>query len=145
MSATTFKVSSEYFTPEKTQEFLVDHEAACQSMDANIFINLFIKYDLSFIDDYQEVITSIIDIMTGWKNEKLDTKLKEVSNYNSNCIFCEIGKSVKVYQWTYSNTVDEGIKARIVYKSKIGFRFEIKEGRLSEYGICNAYLDNDGK
>ena len=140
MSATTIKVSKEYFTPEKTQEFLLEHDAACKSMDATIFINLYIKYDLSFIEEYQEVITAIIDVLTGWKNEKKGTKLKEVSTYNSNCIFCEIGKSVKVYHWTYTNTLDEDIKRRFVYKSKIGFRFELKEGRLTEYGICNAYV-----
>ena len=76
MSATTFKVSSEYFTPEKTQEFLLEHEAACERMDIIDFLNIFKKYDLSSIKDYQEVITSIINIMTGWKNIKLGTTLK---------------------------------------------------------------------
>ena len=140
MSATTFKVSSEYFTPEKTQEFLLEHEAACERMDIIDFLNIFKKYDLSSIKDYQEVITSIINIMTGWKNIKLGTTLKEVSTFNSNCIFCEIGKSVKVYQWTYINTLEKGTSRNIVFKSQIGFRFEIKDGRLTEYCICNAYL-----
>ena len=140
MSATTFKVSSEYFTPEKTQEFLLEHEAACERMDIIDFLNIFKKYDLSSIKDYQEVITSIINIMTGWKNIKLGTTLKEVSTFNSNCIFCEIGKKVKGYRWTYTNTLEEGINRNIVYESQIGFRFEIKDGRLTEYGICNAYL-----
>ena len=140
MSATTFKVSSEYFTPEKTQEFLLEHEAACERMDIIDFLNIFKKYDLSSLKDYQEVITSIINIMTGWKNIKLGTTLKEVSTFNSNCIFCEIGKKVKGYRWTYTNTLEEGINRNIVYESQIGFRFEIKDGRLTEYCICNAYL-----
>jgi len=140
MSATTFKVSAEYFTPEKTQEFLLEHEAACQKMDVVDFLNIYIKYDLSFVKEYEKVITSIVDALTGWKNEKLGTKIIEVSTFNSNCIFCEIGKKVKVYRWTYTNTLEEGIKNRIVYERKIGFRFEMKEGRLIEYGICNAYL-----
>ena len=145
MGATTFKVSPEYFTPEKTQEFLLEHEAACKKMEIVAFLKIFQKYDLSFIKEYQEVITAIIDILTGWKNEKIGTKLKKVSTFNSNCIFCEIGKSVKVYRWTYTNTLEEGGKERIIYESQIGFRFEIKEGRLTEYGICNAYLDKDEK
>lgn len=140
MSVTTFKVSPEYFTLEKTQEFLFEHEAACQNMDIIDFLKIFQKYDLSSIKDYQEVITSIINIMTGWKNIKLGTTLKEVSTFNSNCIFCEIGKKVKGYRWTYTNTLEEGINRNIVYESQIGFRFEIKDGRLTEYGICNAYL-----
>ena len=140
MSATTFKVSSEYFTPEKTQEFLFEHEAACQNMDIIDFLKIFIKYDLSFVKEYEKVITSIIDIITGWKNEKPGTKLREVSTFNSNCIFCEIGKKVKGYRWTYTNTLEEGINKNIVYESQIGFRFEINDDRLTEYGICNAYV-----
>ncbi len=139
MSNTTFKVNIEYFTPEKTQEFLIDHEAACQKMDADVFINLFIKYDLSFIDYYQFVITSIIDIMRGWKENNMGKILKGVNVSDSNCIFCEIGKNVKVYTWNYIHTVDRTTSKFITYKSKIGFRFEINEGRLTEYGICNAY------
>jgi hypothetical protein len=140
MSATTFKVSPEYFTPERTQEFLLEHEAACLKMEVVDFLKIFIKYDLSLIEDYYEVINAIIDILSGWKNEKLNTRLLEINSYDSNCLFCEIGKRVKVYQWTYMEILGNSVCSGIVYERKVGFRFEIKEGRLNEYGICNAYV-----
>jgi hypothetical protein len=139
MSATTFKVNTDYFTQEKTQEFLFDHEAACQTMEADAFLKLFIKYDLTFIEDYNEVINSILDRMYAWKDDKLDTILLKVKTSKSNCIFCEFGKSVKVYTWKYSQRLTSSSLSRVVYENEIGFRFDLKDGRLIEYGICNAY------
>jgi hypothetical protein len=95
-------------------------------MELAAFLKIFQKYDLSFIKEYQEVNTAIIDILTGWKNEKIESELKKVSAFNSNYIFCEIGKSVKVYRWTYINTLEKGVYGRIIYESKIAFRFVTK-------------------
>ncbi|WP_293892291.1 hypothetical protein [Flavobacterium sp.] len=139
MSATTFKISTNHFTPETTEAFLNEHEAACQTMDAQTFTNLFKKYDLSFIEDAEKVLKDILDTMNSWKNPKLGTVLFEVSEFDSQCIFCEFGKKVKGYKWTYNNPLDEGVKRILIYQNKIGFRFEIKDGILVEYGTCNAY------
>ena len=43
--STTIKVNPDYFTKEKTQEFLKDHELACQTMEGEGFaVNTFDKF-----------------------------------------------------------------------------------------------------
>lgn len=139
MSSTTFKIRHNHFTPETTTAFLKEHEEACKIMEAAAFAALFKKYDLSFIEDAEEVLMDILDIMSSWKNTKLGTVLLELSDYDSQCIFCDFGKKVKVYKWTYNNPLDEGVKRILIYQNTIGFRFEFKDDRLVEYGLCNNF------
>ena len=143
MSATTIKVNKDYFTLEKTNEFIGDHEAACQTMEIDLFAQLFLKYDLSFIDEYSDVLTAIAETMTDWKMEMLETQLQKVSTFDSNCIFCSIGKKVKVYKWSYIHTQAIAPANKVVRYSQIAFMFDIVDGRLINYGTCNAYLEKD--
>ena len=138
---TTLKLNPDYLTIEKTQEFLRDHELACKTMEVDDFAQLFLKYDLSFIDDYNEVLTTIGDAMMDWKKEFRGTELQEVTTFNSNCIFCRIGKEVKVYRWSCLHTKATVPNNARLYYNKIAFMFDIKDGCLVNYGTCNAYTD----
>ncbi|MGK4566927.1 hypothetical protein [Flavobacterium sp. 3HN19-14] len=68
MGKTTLTLNQDYFTSEVTEAFLLDFEEACKGMELSSFTELFIKYDLEFIEDYKEVFDLIADIMTSWKN-----------------------------------------------------------------------------
>lgn len=140
MSHTIIALNKEYFTAEITKCFLKDLENTCQSMEVEGFTNLFNKYDLTFIEDYQEVLDLIKHVMSNWEKPEQETELLEMRTFDSKCLFCKIGKTVKVYKWTYQHKQALPPMNRVVYTSKVGFRFELKEGRLIEYGICNAFV-----
>jgi hypothetical protein len=125
---------------EQTKAFIRDHEIACKTMDVMDFKKLFLKYDLSFIEDYQDVYNSIIKAMTVWKSVFKGTELREINIRNSNCIFCSIGKKVKVYNWTYLHTKEAVPMNKFVCYSRIAFMFDIQDGMLKNYGVCNAYV-----
>lgn len=139
MAKTTLTLNNEYFTSEITESFLLDFENACQTMELLNFTNLFVKYDLEFIKDYREVFDLIADIMTRWKNSGEESTLLEVVKSDSKCIFCNIGKNVKVYSWTYKHNKAESPMNRIIYKSQVGFYFEYSQNQLIEFGVCNAF------
>jgi hypothetical protein len=141
--STTIKVNPDYFTKEKTQKFLKDHELACQTMEVDDFALLFLKYDLSYIDDYNEVLTAIGEIMMDWKKEFRGTELQEVTTFDSNCIFCTIGKKVKVYRWSCLHTKASSPTNKLLDYNQIAFMFDIKDGCLVNYGTCNAYLEDN--
>lgn len=143
MSNTKIILDKKHLSAEMTKEFLRDHELACQTMEIDDFAQLFLKYDLSFIDDYSEVITSIAESMMDWKKEFRGTELQKVTRSDSNCIFCNIGKEVKVYEWFYKHTNASEPTNRILYSSKIAFYFSLENEKLTDYGVCNAYRDKN--
>lgn len=140
MSSTTFKVNPEYFTVAMTNAFLKDLEAACQTMDIKVFTHLFVKYDLTFMDDYQNTYDLIKLIMTSWINPGQGSVLLDVTSFDSKCIYCVMGKSVKAYKWTYQHKMAAPPMNRMLYESKMALYVDIQNNRLTEFGVCNSFL-----
>ncbi|MBF0695399.1 MAG: hypothetical protein IR153_10130 [Flavobacterium sp.] len=139
MGKTTLTLDKEHFTEEVTASFLIDFENCCKSMELSDFVALFKKYDLSFLEDYNEVFDLIAHITTSWKKPGEETKLLDITEESARCIFCNIGKAVRVFKWTYIHTLAEIPMNRVVYESKAGFYFEYQDKQLIEFGVCNAY------
>lgn len=142
MSNTTIILDREYFTAEITKAFLYDLEIACKTMEPVLFAKLFITYDLSFVEDYKEVLSTILSRMESWNNLHKETELLGVKQFDSKCMFCKIGKTVKAYRWTYKYTKDLKYK-NIIFGLSIAFYFDFDEDRLIEFGVCNGFLDKE--
>lgn len=140
MSNTTITLNKEYFTIEKTKDFLEDLEIACKTMEVDLFVKLFIKYDLYYNEEYQEVLNLIKHITSDWNKSELGTELIEVSKFDSKCIFCNIGKKVNGYKWIYIHKLDTIPRNRFIYASQIAFFFEYENNQLIEFGVCNGYI-----
>ena len=143
MSKTTIKLKKEHFTKEVTTAFLKDHAIACKTMKLDVFTNLYIKYDLSFVEEFDEVLDMIKSIMRSWNKPEQGTEIIEIVQFDSKCIFCEFGKTINVYKWTYQHKQASIPTNRFVYSSQIAFFFDIKDNQLIEYGVCNGYLDKE--
>jgi hypothetical protein len=141
MSKTKITFKKEHFNLETTQEFLKDFDAVCKTMDSELFIKLFIKYDFYYDEGYKEVLDLIIQQTSSWFKPELGTELLEVTTFDSSCVFCFFGKSVNGYKWTYINKLDKGINSRIVHSDKIAFIFEYDNDNLIEFGVCNSFTD----
>jgi hypothetical protein len=98
---------------------------------------------LSFVEDYKEVLGMIKSIMASWNKPNQGTELLEVTQFDSKCLFCEFGKTVKVYKWWYQYKIDDTLMNSKIHESQIAFIFEIKDSQLVEFGVCNGYLDNE--
>lgn len=141
MSNTKIIFKKEHFNLETTQEFLKDFDSVCKTMDSDLFIKLFIKYDFYYDEGYREVLDLIIQQTSSWYNAELGTELLEVTTFDSSCVFCFYGKSVIGYKWTYINRSDKGINSRITYSNKIAFIFEYDNDNLIAFGVCNSFTD----
>lgn len=143
MSSTEITLNKEYFTIEKTETFLKDLEIACKTMELDVFTKLFTKYDLSFVEDHDEVLGMVKSIMSSWNKPNQGTELLEVVQFDSKCLFCEFGKTVKVYKWTYQHKQASISMNRLVYESQIAFFFDFEDNHLIEFDVCNGYLDQN--
>lgn len=143
MSNTIITLNKEYFTAEISQNFLKEIEKACLTMEVEDFMNLFKKYDLTFIEDYQEVLDLIKNVMNSWKKKGQGTELVEVIAFDSKCLFCQIGKTLKAYKWSYQHKQALSSGYRVIYAQHIAFMFGFEEDRLVEFGTCNAFLKQE--
>ena len=141
MGKTKIKLDKQHFTKEVTTAFLKDHAIACKTMNLEDFVELFNKYDLSFVEDFNDIFETIKEITGRWYKPDLQTELIAIEQFDSKCIYCEFGKKITVYRWVYYHKLNPDIFERFV--SMIGFYFDIKENQLIEYGVCNAFLDKD--
>ena len=141
MSNTKMILNKEYFSIKMTEEFLKDLELACKTMELKLFTKLFTKYDLSFVEDYKEVLEMITSKMSGWNRPQLGTELLNVTQFDSKCLFCEFGKKVKVYKWTYQHKKNSIPQNSRIFACQIAFYFGFDEKQLTEFGVCNGYLD----
>jgi hypothetical protein len=142
MSNTKINLNKEYFTIEMTAAFLKDFEIASKTMEIAVFTTLFTKYNLSFVEEYEEVLEMIKSSMASWNRPKYGTVLLNVTQFDSKCLFCEFGKTVKVYKWTYQHKKLATLSNSSEYSSQIAFYFSFEENRLTEFGVCNAYMDS---
>jgi hypothetical protein len=143
MSNTKITLNKEYFTVEVTKAFLNDLETACKTMELDLFTALFTKYDLSFVEDYEDVLDMVNSVMASWNKPNQGTELLEVTQFDSKCLFCEYGKTVKVYKWTYQHKLAPIPMNRVLFSSQIAFFFKYEYNQLIEFGVCNGYLDKE--
>ena len=141
MGNTKINLNKEYFTIEMTAAFLKDFEIARKTMELDVFTTLFTKYDLSCIEDYDKVLEMIKSSMASWNRPKYGTVLLNVTQFDSKCLFCEFGKTVKVYKWTYQHKKLTTPSSSSAYCSQIAFYFDFEDNQIIEFGVCNGYLD----
>jgi hypothetical protein len=143
MGNTTITLNKEYFTVETSKAFLKDMEMACKTMELDVFTKLFTKYVLSFVEDNDEVLGMVKSIMSSWNKPNQGTELLEVTQFDSKCLFCEFGKTVKIYKWSYQHKQASIPTNRLVYESQIAFFSDFEDNHLIEFDVCNGYLDKN--
>ncbi|MBW4359380.1 hypothetical protein [Flavobacterium taihuense] len=130
-------------TKELSSSFVKDFELATKTMRSVDFLKLFIKYDLNFIDDFDNMSKQILAILENWHNPIEGTEIIEMEQFDSKCHFCEYGKNVKVFKWTYQHKKAPIPINLVVYQKYIAFFLDIKNEQLVDFGLCNGYLKKE--
>jgi hypothetical protein len=128
---------------ENTKLFLKDIDEVCKNLDFLSLLKTFEKYPFKNInlDEYSVFIEQAKYEINFWYDDPLDIKIKSVEEYDSKCIFCSIGKTVKAYNIKYLKMKDESLPGRIVYKKSFAINFEIIDNELIDFSWCNKFLD----
>ncbi len=142
-------IQTEQKTPlldqRNTQLFLRDMEAICKKVDFISFVEIVQKYPFYNLDkeEYNLFIEQAIEEHDYWHNNFLDVKIKSVTKFDSKCIACSFGKTVKGYRVEYVKLNDLRLPGRIVYEKNFALNFELKDNELMDFGWCNKFLDRE--
>ena len=139
----------EKYTPllqeEETQQFIYEMDKLLQIFDFKGIIDLTTNYRFNSIDT-QELnifINRAVEEQTNWYENPLEIKINAIEAFETKCIACFLGKSIKAYRAVYNQMNDEKLPGRIIYTRSVAIYFEIKNNELFDFGWCNAFLEKN--
>lgn len=132
-------------TAQETQLFIKEIEEKCMKVDFIGLIEILNKYPLKNVnlEDYKDFITQAKMEHHFWHKNRLEVKINAVHPFESRCIACSFGKTVKAFSVQFLKLKDDRLSGRIVYKKSFAINFEIKDNEIIDFGWCNAFLEHD--
>jgi hypothetical protein len=79
----------------------------------------------------------------SWYENPLDLKINHIEAFESKCIVCFFGKTIKAYRAVYKKMKDEQLAESIIYTRSLAIYFDIKKNELFDFGWCNKFLDKN--
>jgi hypothetical protein len=130
---------------EDTLLFLSEMDKLCNKMEFNTITNFILKTNFKTFE--QEDINDFIDRAKEehklWYENPLDVKVTSIAPFNSKCIACSFGKTVKAYQVTYNKMNDKILPGQFIYSRGFAIKFEIINGELNDFAWCNLFLNKN--
>ena len=132
-------------TAQETQLFIKEIEEKCLKVDFIGLIEILNKYPLKNFnqEDYKDFVTQAKIEHHFWHKNHLEVKINTVQPFESKCIACSFGKTVKAFSVQFLKLKDDRLSGRIVYKKSFAINFEIKDNEIIDFGWCNAFLEHD--
>ena len=132
-------------TAQETQLFIKEMEEKCMKVDFIGLIEILNKYPLKNVnqEDYKDFITQAKMEHHFWHKNHLEVKINAVQPFESKCIACSFGKTVKAFSVEFRKMNDIKLPGRIVYQKSFAINFEINNHELIDFGWCNAFLEQE--
>ena len=137
-SVVTSKKSKPLLNELQTKEFISEMDLICKNVDFKKLLLLIANYSIIKTTDVIDFINQGKEMFEGINNPLKGIELISTETLESKCLFCSIGKTVKVYSVKFSKQ-EENFK--IIYSNNFAINIEIEDKMLVDFGWCNAFLD----
>jgi hypothetical protein len=129
-------------TAQETRLFIREVEEKCMKVDFIGLIEILSKYPLKNVnqEDYKDFISQAKVEHHFWHKNPLEVKINAVQPFESRCIACSFGKTVKAFSVNFLKMKDNKLPGRLVYVKSFALNFELKNNELIDFGWCNAFL-----
>ena len=123
--------------------FINEIDQLLKIFDFKGIIELTKNYQFDFIDtqELEIFIDRALEENKKWYENPLEIKINTIEAFETKCIACFFGKSIKAYQAAYLQMKDDKLPGRIMYSRSLAIYFEIKNNELFDFGWCNAFLE----
>lgn len=135
----SFKTSIPILSKADTLKFLKQTDLACKLLDEKFLSEVVHKFKLEQWEDTQEFLSDARGIFFTWREKEKGLQVNTVEEFSTRCIACVLGKNVKGYSVYYSVPGPGG--SRTYYQREFAVNFQLNEGRLTDFGWCNAFLN----
>lgn len=130
-------------TTQDTQCIINEIASCCVNLDFMRLIEIITKYPLKNLtpNDFIEFDAKAKEEHHFWHENPLVLEIKSVNAFESKCIACSFGKTVKAFNVQFLKLKDDKLPGRIVYKKSFAINFDIKDNEIIDIGWCNAFLE----
>jgi hypothetical protein len=130
-------------TAQETLLFIKEVEEKCIKVNFKGLIEILYKYPLKSVnqEEYKDFISQAKKEHQFWHENAMEIKINSVQSFESKCIACSFGKTVKAFSVEFRKMNDTKLPGRIVYQKSFALNFEIKNNELIDFGWCNAFLE----
>ena len=143
------KITSDTKAPllnaEQTQKFLNEMEVLLKNLDFNGIVRLTKNYQFNTND--QKEFNDFNDRAElehiKWYENPLEIKINTVEAFETKCVVCFFGKTVKAYRAEYKQMKDDELPGRIIYTRSLAIYFEINNNELFDFGWCSKFLEKN--
>jgi hypothetical protein len=135
----SFKTLTPILSKDETKKFLDQIDLACRLLNAQVLKWVLVKFNLHELKDSPEFLEDAKDKLEFWKTSGSSVVIKEVGSFDTTCIACVFGKKVYGYIVTYIEENKNGVKVK--YEREFAVNYHIKDGRLTDFGWCHAFLN----
>src|SRR5690606_23487034 len=132
-----FKTTTPIISAEHTKMFLKQMDLAFSLLDLKILKEIIERFELQHLEDTPEFLEDAPEKFNV-KTESETARITEVLPYNSKCIACVYGKSVKGYIIRVCIAGPGG--SRIHYQRYFAMNYMIVKGQLTDFGWCHSFL-----
>jgi hypothetical protein len=112
-------------TVQETQLFINEIEEKCLKVDFIGLIEILNKYPLKNFnqEDYNDFISQVLKEHQFWHENAMEIKINSVQSFESKCIACSFGKTVKAFSIEFRKMNDIKLPGRIIYNKKLCLKF----------------------
>lgn len=129
----------------QTQQFINEMDVLLRNFDFKGIVRLTKNYQFNTID--QKELNDFIDRAESeninWYENPLDIKINAVEAFDTKCIACNFGKTVKAYRVVFNEMKAKIAPGRIIYGRSLAIYFDTKNNELFDFGWCNAFLEKN--
>lgn len=122
----------------ETIDFIEDINRNCIELDSEGLKKTLIKYNLLNHPEAHDFLLQA-DNMFEQFNKNPNIKIINVAKFDTKCIACSFGKTVKGYKVEYSKR-ENGLN--LIYNWSFGINLDIQNEILFDFAHCNAFLSD---
>ena len=140
---TTLETKAPLLEAEETKNFISKMEQLLKKLDFKAIIDFTKNYPFNTIDqnELNDFIDRAEEENSNWYENPLCIKINSVEAFDTKCIACSFGKTVKAYRVEYNQMNDEQLPGVFIYTRSIAINFDIKNNELNDFGWCNMFLE----
>lgn len=144
-SIVTLDTKTPLLYEEQSQQFVNEMDVLLRNFDFKGIVRLTKNYQFNAID--QKELNDFIDRAElehiNWYENPLEIKINTIEAFDTKCIACQFGKTVKAYRVLYNEMKAEIAPGRINYGRSLAIYFDMKNSELFDFGWCNAFLEKN--
>lgn len=135
----SFKTTTPILSEVDTLKFIKQIDLACRLLDEDSLKAVIYKFDLEHLEDSPEFLEDTKEKFRLSQDTNTDPLIEKIEGFTTRCIVCVYGKKVRGFRIHFS--VEGAGGSRIHCTREIAINFELRDGRLTDFGWCNAFLN----